>query len=356
MGTSDISKRDKNFKITETTDFSSDIYEIPNDLFTIYGGWFDKEYGIIRMPVDIAKTVSDIFTWGVRCTSCVRITFATDSDSIKLICKPYDKVPMHHMAFIGSSGFTLCEYVRAKEVFVGNFYAPREDIDSYEVQLNIQTKRKMRKYVLYCPLYSGVQGLTVELSKGSKIEKFERYGKEKPILYYGSSITQGGCASRADNLYQAYVMRKYNIDCVNLGVSSGAKGEDTIVNYLANCDCSVFVCDYDHNAPDVEHLKRTHLPLYKAFRANEKHKNTPIVFMSKPDGFRDVNGDERFAVIKQTYDYAKSNGDNNVYLIDGRKIYPKAIAEQCSVDGCHPTDLGFYYMFKALDKVLSKIL
>lgn len=356
MSNFEISDIDKNFKITETTEFSSNVYELPNPLFTIYGGWFDKEYGIIRMPVDIAKTVSDMFAWGCRCTSGVRITFATDSRSIKLICKPYDKVPMHHMTFIASSGFTLCEYVKGKEIFAGNFYAPREDVDSYEVQLNIDKERKMRKYVLYCPLYSGIEKLSIELTKDSKVQRFERYDNELPILYYGSSITQGGCSNRADTLYQAYVSRKYNKDFVNLGVSSGAKGEDSMVNYLANCDCSLFVCDYDHNAPDVEHLKRTHLPLYKAFRTNEKHKNTPIVFMSKPDGFRDVYGDERFAVIKQTYDYAKSNGDNNVYLIDGRKIYPKAVAEYCSVDGCHPTDLGFYYMFKALDKVLSKIL
>ena len=356
MSNSDVSKKDKNFEVTKATDFASNVYKMPHELFTIYGGWFDETYGFVKMPPETAKDVTSGVFWGSRCTAGVRITFATNSYSIKLKCKPYQKAMMHHMAQVASSGFTLCEDVDGEERFVGNFYPPFEYVDEFEVQLNLNGRYKLHKYVLYLPLYSGVQDLSIELIEGSKVEKFEKYQDKKPLLYYGSSITQGGCASRADNTYQAHVSNKYNMDYVTLGFSGLARGESNMAKYLGTVDCSVFICDYDYNAQNLDHLIQTHLPLYKEFRANEKNKNTPIIFMSKPDGFRTDDGNARYNIIKRTYEYAKKNGDKNVYLIDGRKIYPRAIREHCSVDGCHPTDLGFYYMFKALDRVLCKIL
>ena len=63
----------------------------------------------------------------------------------------------------------------------------------------------------------------------------------------------------------------------------------------------------------------------------------------------------RYEVIKATYDYAKMNGDENVYFIDGRSIYPKSIREHCAVDGCHPTDLGFYFFAKKVQKIIEEI-
>ena len=176
------------------------------------------------------------------------------------------------------------------------------------------------------------------------------------ILYYGSSITQGACANRADNCYQALVSEWTNLDYYILGFSGSAKGEELMTDYLANFDCSIFVCDYDYNSPSVEHLRETHLPLYKKFRNVKKNKNKPIVFISKPNGFRNSVDNLRYEIIKATYDYAIKNGDKNVYFIDGRKIYPKSIREHCSVDGCHPTDLGFYFFAKKVYAVIEQIM
>ena len=94
----------------------------------------------------------------------------------------------------------------------------------------------------------------------------------------------------------------------------------------------------------LQHLQNTHEKLFKAFRS--KHKDVPVIFVSKPDGARDEYSELRYQTIKQTYENTLNSGDNRVYLIDGREFYPSDIMEHCSVDSCHPTDLGFYFMAK----------
>ena len=89
-----------------------------------------------------------------------------------------------------------------------------------------------------------------------------KYRDMKPVLYYGSSITQGGCCSRPGNTYQAVVSRRLNIDFVNLGFSGNARGERAMAEYVAAQPMSAFAFDYDHNAPSVEHLKNTHYDFY----------------------------------------------------------------------------------------------
>jgi len=118
------------------------------------------------------------------------------------------------------------------------------------------------------------------LDKNARVNGGKKYRDELPILYYGSSITQGGCASRPDHAYQALIAKWNNIDYINLGFSGNAKGEDIMVDYLASMDCGLFVCDYDHNAPTAEYLKNTHYCLYKRYR--EKQPSWLPLVLVKP--------------------------------------------------------------------------
>ncbi len=350
----DITKIDKNFIQTQVTQESGSIFILPCKPFNLYGGWFEEGKGFLKMPTQIAEQISPGVAWGSRCTAGMRILFSTDAKFIKLSAKLYAKCLMNHMALVGSAGFTLCEDVNGKEKFAGNF-VPSLDVSEADMvaQVNLNGD-KMRNYILYLPLYSGVQNLTLEFNEGATIGEYNKYMDKDPILYYGSSITQGGCASKPNNCYQAYVSEWLKVDQLILGFSGSARAEDKMIEYLAGVDCSVFVCDYDHNAPTVEHLQNTHEKLFKAFRANPKHANTPVVFVSMPDGYKPF-GDVRFEIIKKTYQNALNAGDKNVYLIDGREFYPKEILEHCSVDSCHPTDLGFYFMAKKIYEVLKTL-
>ena len=77
--------------------------------------------------------------------------------------------------------------------------------------------------------------------------------------------------------------------------------------------------------------------------------------MTKPDFFRNYST-ERIRIVKSTYNRAIKEGDKNVYFIDGRKLFGKEAREHCTVDGCHPNDLGFYRMAKVLNKVIAPLL
>ena len=125
---------------------------------------------------------------------------------------------------------------------------------------------------------------------------------------------------------------------------------------------SVFVSDYDHNAPNVEHLENTHYKLYETIRS--KNPDLPYIMLSKPDinvlnyapSDKIDDGTLRRSVILKTYQKALENGDKNVYFIDGASIFDSDFYDACTVDGCHPNDLGFYFFSKALYPLLKKIL
>jgi lysophospholipase L1-like esterase len=115
---------------------------------------------------------------------------------------------------------------------------------------------------------------------------------------------------------------------------------------------SVFVLDYDHNAPDVAHLKATHEPFF--LRVREKNPDLPIVLMTRPNDVQDPMA--RLAVVKETYENALARGDKNVYFINGRDFFGEEDHAHYTIDGVHPNDLGFDKMTQLIEPVIRKIL
>jgi hypothetical protein len=152
-----------------------------------------------------------------------------------------------------------------------------------------------------------------------------------------------------------------NVDCRNLGYSSGAHGEDDTIAYLAQQEMCAFVMDYDHNA-NLAQLEKSHYKLYKAVR--EAQPDLPIIMVSRPiftPEFDTVAPDEdeaRIKVIQNTYKKAKATGDKNVYFINGNEdFFPiMDMADLYSSDMRHPNDTGMYYMGLAIYEVLAPVL
>ncbi|MBR6916255.1 MAG: hypothetical protein IKN36_07835, partial [Clostridia bacterium] len=176
----------------------------------------------------------------------------------------------------------------------------------------------------------------------------------KPVLFYGSSITQGACASRPGLSYPAILGRRLDFEVINLGFSGSARGERVVAELIASLPLSAFVFDYDHNAESAEELERTHEPFFKIVR--EAQPSLPIIMISKADG---LSGREqtlkRRDVIKKNYESALARGDRNVWFIDGTLIYGDD-AENCTVDNAHPNDIGFRHMVDAIYPVLKEAL
>jgi hypothetical protein len=218
------------------------------------------------------------------------------------------------------------------------------------------TDGKECDYTINLPLYSQVSNVYIGLKKDALISSATPYRDIAPILYYGSSITQGGCASRPGNAYQFMICRRTDVDFINLGFSGSARAEDAMIDYLCAQNPSIFVYDYDHNAPNLEYLEKTHMKLFRAFR--NAHPTTPVIFMTSPICPKNLNSQwtSRREHIYSNYLTAKNEGDENVYFVDGLKMFEGEFFSECTVDGTHPNDIGFMHMAKALLPIIKDIL
>ena len=348
----DISKIDKNFSMNMTAvEDGMRYYTIPHKSFALYGVYYDEKAGqFTRMNYDFAESVNAGVKELYNFTAGGRLRFATDSTSLSIrVTYPFLRL-MSHMAIAGQGGFSLLEETE-KGVNILKILPPLAHNETgYE--LTCPLPGGMRNYILHFPLYNAVTSLKIGLDEGAMVMPGKEYRAVKPILYYGSSITQGGCCSRPDNAYQALIAKWNNIDFWNYGFSGSALGEPKMADFFAGFDCSLFVCDYDHNAPSVEHLQNTHYAFYERYR--KQRPNVPILFLTKPDFNGSADHIAREKISRATYRKARANGDENVYFIAG-KTYFTADRENCMIDGCHPNDLGFYLMAKKIYKKMIEI-
>ena len=342
----DISKIDSNF-VVETKIDKKDItfYKIDEAPFKVYGV-FRENGKYRRMPENVAKSVSE----GVYClhsnTAGGRVRFVTDSPYVAIHAEMENIRKMPHFALTGSAGFDL--YV--DNTYTQTFVPPFGIEYGYESVCEFNSK-EIREITINFPLYSDVRELYIGLQDGAIVKEATPYKNVKPIVYYGSSITQGGCASTPGMSYQAIVSRNFDYDYINLGFSGNAKAEDEMIEYIKKIDMSVFVYDYDHNAPTVEHLEITHEKMFKAIR--EKNPILPVIIMSRPKHFLTNEEIIRRNIIEKTYRNAISDGDKNVYFIDGESL-TELCKDSGTVDNCHPTDFGFASMAKALTEVIVR--
>lgn len=341
-----IEEVDSNFKVKTNID-KKDVkfYDVMNEPFKIHGVFFENGK-FRRMTESVAKNVSEGVYYLHSNTAGGRVRFKTDSEYIVLNTHMVNIGKMPHFPLTGSAGFDL--YV--DDTYVNTFVPPFDIENGYEGVINFE-KKELRDVTINFPLYSDVEEVYIGLSENASLLPTEGY--ENKIVYYGSSITQGGCASRPGNSYESIISRQFDCDYINLGFSGSARAEDEIIEYIKKLDMSVFVYDYDHNAPSVEHLKNTHEKMFKAIRTEKP--NIPIVIMSRPKFILNDEEKERLNIIRTTYNNAKASGDNNVYLITGPELMEFAENEG-TVDNCHPNDLGFASMAKCLGKVLKEFL
>lgn len=348
-----ISEIDKNLAV-ETNISKDDIVwlnaaEAP---FKVYGATSVEPY--VRMSDEVAKTVSEGVYGLSKHTAGIRLRFRTNSPYIAIHCEWNSLTIFSHMPICGTSGFDIYKCNNGNQSFSGTFMPSPSSHNGYDSLKELWTNQ-MTDYVLNFPLYNRVDKLYIGVQKDAEFETPAEYINDLPVVFYGSSITQGGCAARPGNCYQNFLSRTLNIDYVNLGFSGSGKAEDEIIEYMSNLSMSAFVSDYDHNAPDVEHLKNTHYKLYKAIR--EKHPDIPYIILSKPDYHVGNKVDDlRRSVTMNTFINAKNDGDKNIYFIDGAALFAGDEWFACTVDGTHPTDLGFYRMAQALMPTFKTIL
>ena len=342
----DISTIDKNFFIDNSIDEENTVfYDAKGEAVSLHGV-FHENGCFRRLPESVGNNVND----GVRTlhthTAGGRLRFMTDSPYIVLNATFINLTKATHMPFTASIGFDIYR----DKIYHSTFVPALGVTDEGFTQLK-RCDGKMHTYEINFPLYSGVRELEIGIKKGSEIKKAADYKIKSPVVYYGSSITQGGCASRPGTSYEAIIHRSIDADYINLGFSGSCRAEDAMLDYISNLDMSVFVYDYDHNAPTPEFLEKTHEPFYKKLR--ERRPDLPIIMVSAPTltgGMWTVRREH----IKSNYEKGVAAGDKNLYFVDGYEIFEGNY--DCTVDGCHPTDLGFYFMAKHIGAKVKEVI
>lgn len=345
-------------------------HSIPDPDMEVYGLLVDTEgeERFCRVPKSLAEQCDrkeNMLTLYPH-TAGGRVRFVTDSEYVAIRCKL--RTPLYtapHMPATGTAGFDL--YITEEDGtshFFKNFTPPfwhgQEFKDHYRSCGTNFEDRRLRDITVNFPLYNGVESLEIGIHGEAVLKKARAYRLDKPVVFYGSSVTQGGCASRPGTCYPAKVARALNLDHINLGFSDSAKGDKVMAEYIASLPMSAFVYDYDHNASTPEWLADTHYPFYEIIR--KANPDLPIICMSRPAmGTHDWPGrfeeaERRREIIRDTIRRAKENGDNNIYFVDGANMFGAEYPGDCLVDGSHPNDLGFHYMAQAVIPVLKEAL
>ncbi len=351
-----IENIDKNLKVENS--FAEDdlcLYDVRNEPFDLYGLYNAKEESVFkRLPDDVAESTNDGVKFLAKNTAGGRVRFTTNSSYIAMKAVIPNITHFPHMTLAGTSGFDLYVDKGGKGTYKGTFMPPYEMTDGYESVIRF-ADRTTRSVTIHFPLYNDVSALYIGLQADATLAHGAKYKYDKPILYYGSSITQGGCASRPGNCYQNIISANLDCDHINFGFSGSARAEEAITEYMAALDFSIFVSDYDHNAPSIEYLKDTHEKMFLKIR--KAHPVTPVIFVSKPDFDNDIEQNIlRRDVVYQTYMNALSRGDKNVFFVDGEHLFKDEHRDACTVDGCHPNDAGFVRMAEVISPIIDRIL
>lgn len=313
--------------------------------------FFDERKTPERLPLYLREKLK-LEALGKRCPGA-RVGFRTDAKSFTVRVTLKTLSPDVGMSIFACQSVSCMIGERQRAVFAGLVNPP--DYNTRVFEKTFKKSDRTEEVTLWLVRNEEIENVEVILPDEAHIEEPTPY-KFGKALYYGSSITEGGCCSNVINAYNALLSRWLDLDYYNFGFSGSCKGEIVMADYINTLDMSLFVMDYDHNAPTAEHLQRTHEAFFKRIR--EKNKDLPILLISRPY-FGYYDGDDvkrRKKIIETTYKNAVNSGDKNVYYIDGGVFFEEDERSICSVDATHPNDLGFYRMACAIRPVMEKIL
>jgi hypothetical protein len=333
----------------------------PDDRLTVNGlPWFaENGQELLRLPAQFKDTYPRSVWQLAQDPTGARIRFRTDSTELGLRLE-YPRAPgMRNMSAIGQSGVDL--YVGP--TYWGNMSAfndwhPGKIYE--EIFFNFPDEpRTQREITLYLPLYEGVKVVAVGLDPDAQVKPPRPYSLGKPIVFYGTSITQSGCVSRPGMGFDAIIGRRLNADFVNLGFSGSGKYEAALAQQVAKIDASCFVMDGSNIAEAADNAK-VYGPFVDIIRA--RHPKTPIVVVSPLYSAEELTMParkrqqaERRVFTRKFVSDRIAAGDGNIYLVDGTDLIGPSQGAGL-VDGTHLNDLGSQWYADVMTRRLASIL
>lgn len=313
--------------------------------------FFEKTGEFYRLPPEITDKIETLSHYGRR-SAGARLCFRTDATELTV------RVRLKTLSFDIGLSLYACQ---SAQVLVGD----RDDAEflghvrpeNYENKVFERTftkSNKMEDVTIYLPRNEVMEHIEIAVNDDATVLSPTPYRDVEPILYYGPSITEAGNCLTSFNAYPAIISSRLNIDVYNMGFSGSCLGEPEVAEYLKNIKMSMFVYEYQYNAPTVEHLAKTHKPFFDIIR--KANPTLPILITTYPKYKYNSEDCAKRDIVKATYDIAVANGDRHVYYLDGENFVGDKDRMRCFMDEIHPNDIGMLRIADATQPVIEHIL
>lgn len=311
--------------------------------------WFD------RLPAAAQKTVTPA-VWSLsRDSAGMMVRFKTDAEAIHVHYKlSKATLGLPHMPATGVSGVDL--YARDTDGRWKWVMVTKPATQEIKAEIIKGLAPGYREYAAYLPLYNGVESLRIGVAKGSRFEG--QAPRAKPVVFYGTSITHGACASRPGMVHTGILGRRLDMPVVNLGFSGNGRMDKAVGDFLVQIDAAAYVIDCLPNMQPAD-VSAKCVPLVKQLRAAKPE--TPIVLV---EDRRFTNNwvtpakyefhSANHAALKAAYDTLVKEGVRNLHYIPGDSLYGDDT--EGATDASHASDLGFMRQADIFEPVLRKVL
>jgi hypothetical protein len=312
--------------------------------------WFD------RFPAVAEGKVTGAVWQLSRDSAGMMVRFKTDATMIWADYTLFkQRLAGANMTAIGASGIDL--YARddaGKWRWVG---VTRPDKKIIRQQIIAGLKPGFREYAAYLPLYNGVENLSIGVPPDARFEPLAPRS-DKPIVFYGTSITQGASASRPGMVHTAILGRRFERPVVNLGFSGNGRMDAAVGDLLVKIDAAVYVIDCLPNMAAAD-VRQKCIPLVKQLRA--ARPNTPIVLVEDRRNTnswilpaRDQHHTDNHAALRESFATLQQEGVKGLHYLAGDDLLgPDG---EAATDGSHPSDLGFVRQADQFEPVLRTAL
>lgn len=319
-------------------------------------GWGETLRYFDRLPSK-AKDLVRKPVWQLsRHSAGMCVHFNTDAQeiSVKYLLRS-DRLAMPHMPATGVSGLDLYIQDTYGKWRWCAILQPRGQAIDQKIATNLPAGTK--KFKLYLPLYNGVERLSIGVPTDSTFEAIAPRS-QKSILFYGTSILHGACASRPGMAFPAILGRRFNEPTINLGFSGNGRMEAEVASLISEIEAKAFCIDCLPNMNGEQVLERAPI-LVKTLR--EKHPSTPILLvedrMNDNAAYREGRVAHHLAnrsALQEVYLKSKSEGIPELYYLTGDMHL--GTDGDGTTDGSHPNDLGMVRYADNYEPALNRIL
>ena len=269
----------------------------------------------------------------------VSVSFKSNSSELMVRWTVKLDFKMNHMTDVGVKGVDLYH----KDNGSWRYFSSGIPSEKNSELLIKGLSNKMSEYRLHLPLYDTVTSLQIGIDNASSLEIIKN--NKLPIVFYGTSITQGGCASRPGLAHTNIISRSLGFECINLGFSGNGHMEVSLGSIISKIEAKLIVIECMANV-DLNTLRKNTLPLIQAIRKIKQDESPSIVFIEEAIT-NDRNPDQKYiqSIHQKNIELAKQVkiaddlGYKDVYIISQVGLIDQDA--EATVDGTHYNDLGF---------------